>query len=120
MPSSLWEKALASEGLSEALGANEAVTTLNYISSHKELRDDDVSDGDKLACIRQIEMHIRDILSGCGYDFEMENRVQDRISSDAALDILRGVASVFCILLALIGLANVCTLTLSYTYKRRN
>ena len=120
VPSSLWEKALASEGLSEALGANEAVTTLNYISSYKELRDDDVSDRDKLACIRQIEMQIRDILSGCGYDFEMENRVQDRISSDAALDILRGVASVFCILLALIGLANVCKLTLSYTYKRRN
>ena len=120
VPSSLWEKALTSEGLSGALGANEAVTTLNYISSHKELRDDDVSDRDKLACIRQIEMQIRDILSGCGYDFEMENRVQDRISSDAALDILRGVASVFCILLALIGLANVCTLTLSYTYKRRN
>lgn len=120
VPSSLWEKALASEGVSEALGANEAVTTLNYISSHKELRDDDVSDRDKLACIRQIEVQIRDILSGCGYDFEMENRVQDRISSDAALDILRGVASVFCILLALIGLANVCTLTLSYTYKRRN
>ena len=120
VPSSLWEKALASSGLQETSVSKEAVTKLNYISSQEELRDDDISDEEKLSYIRQTEAQIRDILIGGGYDFVTENRIQDRISSDAALDILRGIASVFCILLALTGLANVCTLTLSYTYKRRN
>ena len=120
VPASLWEKALTSKGMSEDIMPNAGLTTLNYISSHEELRNDAISDGEKLSYIRQTEAQIRNILTEGGYDFTIENRIQDRLSSDAALDILRGIASVFCILLALIGLANVCTLTLSYTYKRRN
>ncbi len=120
VPSSLWEKALALGGSSEAVRSDTGATTLNYISGRQELRDDDISDQEKLTYIRQIEAEIRNVLSKSGYDFVIENRIQDKLSSNAALDILRGMASVFCILLALIGLANVCTLTLSYTYKRRN
>ena len=59
-------------------------------------------------------------LSEGGYEFESENRIQDQISSDAALELLRGGASALCILLALMGIGNVFTVTLGFTSQRRN
>ena len=93
---------------------------LRILSDDPHLRAEGLSNEEKLPYVKAIEAHVGKTLSEGGYEFESENRIQDQISSDAALELLRGGASALCILLALMGIGNVFTVTLGFTSQRRN
>ena len=57
--------------------------------------------------------------AGSGYVLKTENRIGDRRASDAANQALQTILGGFCILLALIGVGNVFSNTLSFAWQRR-
>ena len=57
--------------------------------------------------------------AGSSYTLETENRIGDRRASDAANRALQTILGGFCVLLALIGIGNVFSNTLSFTWQRR-
>ena len=65
-----------------------------------------------------IEAKLANIL-GRKYTFEMENRVQERIDNDAMLKGYKIVIGAVCVLLALIGIANVFSNTLGFIRQRK-
>ena len=113
VPASLWESGAAA-------APKTGKTMLRVLSNDSHIRAEELSDEEKLPYAEAIEAQVGKILSEGGYEFESENRIQDQISSDAALELLRGGASALCILLALMGIGNVFTVTLGFTSQRRN
>ena len=113
VPASLWESRAAD-------ASKTGKTMLRILSDDPHLRAEGLSNEEKLPYVEAIEAQVGKILSEGGYEFESENRIQDQISSDAALELLRGGACALCILLALMGIGNVFTVTLGFTSQRRN
>ena len=113
VPASLWESRAAD-------ASKTGKTMLRILSDDPHLRAEGLSNEEKLPYVKAIEAQVGKILSEGGYKFESENRIQDQISSDAALELLRGGACALCILLALMGIGNVFTVTLGFTSQRRN
>ena len=56
---------------------------------------------------------------GQEYDIESENRVQERISNDNLIDGMKVILGAFCVLLAIIGIANVFSNTLGFIRQRK-
>ncbi len=65
-----------------------------------------------------IEMELKDIL-GHAYILEIENRVQERIDNDAMLNGYRLIIGALCVLLAIIGIADVFSNTLGFIRQRK-
>ena len=71
-----------------------------------------------LAKLHAIESGLSDIL-GQDYSFELENRLQERIDNDAMLTGYKVLIGAVCVLLALIGIANVFSNTLGFIRQRK-
>ena len=71
-----------------------------------------------LAELNAIETKLADVL---GHDspFEAENRIQEKIDNDAMLNGYKLVVGALCVLLALIGIANVFSNTLGFVRQRK-
>ena len=71
-----------------------------------------------LAELNAIETKLADVL-GHGSPFETENRIQEKIDNDAMLNGYKLVVGALCVLLALIGIANVFSNTLGFVRQRK-
>ena len=71
-----------------------------------------------LAKLHAIESGLSDLL-GHDYSFELENRLQERIDNDAMLTGYKVMIGAVCVLLALIGIANVFSNTLGFIRQRK-
>ena len=56
---------------------------------------------------------------GSGYEIESENRVQERLANDRLIDGMKVILGGFCVLLAVIGIANVFSNTLGFLRQRK-
>ena len=68
--------------------------------------------------LNTIETELTNILRP-KFTFEMENRVQERIDNDAMLNGYQVIIGALCVLLALIGIANVFSNTLGFIRQRK-
>ena len=102
LPLSLWKN------LCGTIGGNKNDL---YIRVLAENRTD--SDG-----LRALETEMQEIL-GQYYDLETENRIQEKLDNDTILEGYELVLGGFCILLAVIGIANVFSNTLGFLRQRK-
>ena len=65
-----------------------------------------------------VEEEVSKLLGG-RYDIEIENRIQDRMDNDNMIHGMTMILSVFCILLALIGIGNVFSYTFGFVWQRK-
>ena len=65
-----------------------------------------------------IEAVIEKILD-TSYDYEIENRIQERISNEEMLQGAKMIIGGFCILIAVIGIANIFSVTLGFVQQRK-
>ena len=65
-----------------------------------------------------IEAGIEKILD-TSYDYEIENRIQERISNEEMLQGAKMIIGGFCILIAVIGIANIFSVTLGFVQQRK-
>ncbi len=75
-------------------------------------------DGRELSDLQRIETQISAML-GCRYEYEMENRVQEKADNDEMMKGYKMIVGALCVLLALIGIANVFSNTLSFIRQRK-
>ena len=68
--------------------------------------------------LNRIETELENVL-GHEYTFEMENRLQERLDNDNMLNGYKLMIGVVCVLLALIGIANVFSCTLGFIRHRK-
>lgn len=68
--------------------------------------------------LNAIETELTSVL-GHNFSFEVENRVQEKIDNDAMLNGYKLVVGALCVLLALIGIANVFSNTLGFIRQRK-
>ena len=71
-----------------------------------------------LTKLNAIETELTNVL-GHGLSFEVENRVQEKIDNDAMLNGYKLVVGALCVLLAIIGIANVFSNTLGFIRQRK-
>ena len=71
-----------------------------------------------LTKLNAIETELTNVL-GHDFSFEVENRVQEKIDNDAMLNGYKLVVGALCVLLALIGIANVFSNTLGFIRQRK-
>lgn len=77
------------------------------------------SSGDaSLADLNSLEQDIARLVS-TQYEFESENRVQERLSNDSLIQGMVMIFGAFCVLLAAIGIANVFSNTLGFLRQRK-
>lgn len=74
--------------------------------------------GINLAECGSIEAGLEKILD-TSYDYEMENRIQERISNEEMLQGVKMIIGGFCILIAVIGIANIFSVTLGFVQQRK-
>ncbi len=75
-------------------------------------------DRDELSELNEIEDEISRIL-GQTYEIEVENRIQDKLDNDNMMNGMKAILSIFCMLLALIGIGNVFSITFGFVRQRR-
>ena len=75
-------------------------------------------DRDSLAELDAIEHAVSQLL-GNTYQIETENRIQDRIDNDKMMTGMKAVLSVFCILLAMIGIGNIFSNAFGFVRQRK-
>ncbi|MDO5418269.1 MAG: ABC transporter permease, partial [Lachnospiraceae bacterium] len=75
-------------------------------------------EGAGLMELEELEAELTAILGG-DYDFEMENRIQEKLDNDRMLAGYRLIIGAFCILLAAIGIANVFSNTMGFLQQRK-
>lgn len=68
--------------------------------------------------LHALEQEMEELL-GQRYELEMENRIQEKLDNDAILHGYKLVLGSFCILLAIIGIANVFSNTLGFLRQRK-
>lgn len=102
IPLSLWE---------EISGRIEGVKKDTYI---RILAKEDVT----LTELEQLEQHIRRQLAP-SYETESENRIKDKMINDNIINGYKLVMGAFCVLLAMIGIANVYSYTFGFLRQRR-
>ncbi len=71
-----------------------------------------------LADLNSLEEDTRQLVSQ-QYEFESENRVQERLSNDSLIQGMVMILGAFCVLLAIIGIANVFSNTLGFLRQRK-
>lgn len=75
-------------------------------------------EGATLEELNEIEEEVSRLF-GSTYEAEIENRIQDRQDNDRMIEGMKAVFSVFCVLLAIIGIGNVFSDTLGFVRQRR-
>ena len=68
--------------------------------------------------LNEVEEEVSKLLGG-RYDIEIENRIQARLDNDNMIHGMTMILSVFCILLALIGIGNVFSYTFGFVWQRK-
>ncbi len=68
--------------------------------------------------LNEVEEEVSKLLGG-RYDIEIENRIQARLDNDNMIHGMTMILSVFCILLALIGIGNVFSNTFGFVRQRK-
>lgn len=71
-----------------------------------------------LADLDRLEQEIEYLVSE-QYDVESENRIQERLSNDSLIQGMTMIYGAFCVLLAMIGIANVFSNTLGFLHQRK-
>ena len=71
-----------------------------------------------LADLNGLEQEILQLVSG-SYEAESENRVQERLTNDSLIQGMVMIFGAFCVLFAMIGIANVFTNTLGFLRQRK-
>ena len=71
-----------------------------------------------LARLNEIEEAVSRLL-GQIYEIEIENRIQEKLDNDNMFRGMMAIVSLFCILLAIIGIGNVFSVTLGFVRQRR-
>ena len=71
-----------------------------------------------LTDLNDLEQEIVQLVSG-QYEIESENRVQERLSNDSLIQGMVTILGTFCVLLAIIGIANVFSNTLGFLRQRK-
>ena len=71
-----------------------------------------------LTDLNTLEQEVVRLVSG-QYEIESENRVQERLSNDSLIQGMVMILGAFCVLLAIIGIANVFSNTLGFLRQRK-
>ena len=72
----------------------------------------------ELSALNVLETEAADIMEG-NYTFEIENRIQEKIRNDAMLNGYKLIIGALCVLLAIIGIANIFSYTLGFIQQRK-
>ena len=102
IPMSVWEN------MKGQIGGVEADTYIRILAE----------DEAALAELNGIEKEVTQLL-GQTYEMEIENRVQDKLNNDNMFHGMKAFVSLFCVLLAIIGIGNVFSNTLGFVRQRR-
>lgn len=102
IPLSAWEN------LSGQLGQTEADSYIRIFSSGDAALED----------LNQVEESVVGLIAP-EYEIESENRIQERLSNDKMTDGMIMIFGAFCVLLAVIGIANVFSNTLGFLRQRK-
>ena len=102
IPVSVWEK------IKGQIGGAEADTYIRILAK----------DGVTLAELNETEEEVSQFLSGA-YETEIENRIQEKLNNDNMFNGMIAIVSIFCILLAIIGIGNVFSNTFGFVRQRR-
>lgn len=94
--------------IQETIGNAEPDTYIRILSENERT----------LTKLNAIETELTNVL-GHDFSFEVENRVQEKIDNDAMLNGYKLVVGALCVLLALIGIANVFSNTLGFIRQRK-
>ena len=101
IPVSVWQEIKAQ------IGGTEADTYIRILAK----------DGATLAELNEIEENVSRLLGGV-YETEIENRIQDKLNNDNMFRGMKALVSLFCVLLAIIGIGNVFSNTLGFVRQR--
>lgn len=102
IPVSVWKEIKA------RIGGVEADTYIRILAK----------DGVTLAELNEIEKDVLQLL-GQIYETKSENRIQDKLNNDNMFRGMKAIVSLFCILLAIIGIGNVFSNTLGFVRQRK-
>lgn len=102
IPLTLWKE------MSEAIGGLEFDSYIRIFSSGDAALDD----------LNGLEKEIVQLL-GREYEIESENRVQEKLSNDSMMQGMVMILGAFCVLLAMIGIANVFSNTFGFLRQRK-
>lgn len=102
LPLSLWEK------IADNVGYTEKDTLIRILAG----------EGVTLDELTALEMQAGKLVSA-SYECESENRLEDNITNDNIIKAYKLVLGSFCVLLAIIGLANVFSYTLGFLRQRK-
>ena len=72
----------------------------------------------ELSALNMLETKAADIMEG-NYTFEIENRIQEKIDNNAMLNGYKLIVGALCVLLAIIGIANIFSSTLGFVQQRK-
>ena len=72
----------------------------------------------ELSALNMLETKAADIMEG-NYTFEIENRIQEKIDNNAMLNGYKLIVGALCVLLAIIGIANIFSYTLGFVQQRK-
>ncbi len=113
MPLSLWRE------ISEKIGQNINIEENIYVRilTNRE-KVFDLQESELLLCLNCTEETLTQLI-GQKYEIETENRIQEKLTNDQLIWGYQVVIGVFCVLLAIIGLANVFSYTLGFLRQRR-
>lgn len=102
IPLSLWNQ------ITEVIGSTEADTYIRVLAKESVT----------LSELNLLEQELSEII-GKRYSFEIENRIQERLDNDNTLKGYMLIIGSFCVLLTVIGLANVFSNTLGFIRQRK-
>ena len=102
IPVSVWKEIKAQ------IGGTEADTYIRILAK----------DGVTLAELNEMEEDVLQLL-GQTYETEIENRIQYKLNNDTMFRGMKAIVSLFCILLAIIGIGNVFSNTLGFVRQRK-
>ena len=102
IPVSVWKE------IKERIGGQEADTYIRILAK----------DGVTLAELNEAEEAVSGLLDQF-YEIESENRIQEKLNNDRMFTGMKAILSVFCVLLAIIGIGNVFSNTLGFVRQRK-
>ncbi len=111
IPVSLWKE------IKGQIGNSENITYIRILAENEapHSQETDRVSSEKL---NMIEAQVSSLL-GQKYEATIENRIQDKINNDRMIRGMETILSIFCILLAVIGIGNVFSNTLGFIRQRR-
>lgn len=102
LPASLWKE------IKEQIEGQEAALSIRILAKGEAT----------LTKLNEIEKEVSQLL-GQKYEMEIENRIQDKQNNDKMMAGMKAILSVFCILLAVIGIGNVFSNALGFVRQRK-